>query len=106
MVGGVIFDQIICYQKRSLHSPVDSIWNGQIPPPFHGLSINYFLAGSLLISPFHTHYGFHMESMEFPMNLNLKSMYFHKDFMDSMEQSIWIPWNSPHGFHGPFQWKA
>jgi hypothetical protein len=52
-------------------------------------------------------YGFHMDSMEFPMNFNSKSMYYsignpwtspygiHGTF--HMNQSIWIPWNSPHG---------
>jgi hypothetical protein len=49
----------------------------------------------------------HMDSMEFPMNFNCKSMYYsiwnpwnspygiHGTF--HMDQSIWIPWNSPHG---------
>ena len=33
--------------------------------------------------------GFLVDSMEFPMNLHCKFMYY----------SIWIPWNSPYGFH-------
>jgi hypothetical protein len=31
-----------------------------------------------------------MDSMEFPMNFNCKSMYY----------SIWNPWTSPYGIHG------
>jgi hypothetical protein len=64
---------------------MDSIWNGWIPPPFHGFHMDYFLAGSPAIFPFHTHYGFHMEC---PWN-----GVFH---MDSMDQSMWIPY----GIHG------
>jgi hypothetical protein len=71
-----------------------------IPIPWN--SMDYFLAGNPAICSFHTHYGihmecpwngaFHMDSMEFPMNLqfiNCNSMYY----------SIRIPWKSPYGFH-------
>ena len=113
--GGLF--QFICHiptAMGALHSPVFSIWNGWSPTPFHGLHMDYFLAGNPAIFSFHTHYGVHLESiwspygvhmectipwtfhvlvhvdsMEFPMNLHCKFMYY----------SIWIPWNSPYGFH-------
>jgi len=86
-------------------------WDGM--PPFHGLfhgllfgwvpthvSIPYSLWIPYGMSMEYTiPYGFHgpvhMESMEFPMNLNSKSMYYSI-------RIPWIPWNSPGGFHGPF----
>jgi hypothetical protein len=37
-------------------------------------------------------YGFHMDSMEFPMKLN----------SGSMDYSTWIPWSIPYGFHGTY----
>ena len=40
--------------------------------------------------PWTFHVLVHVDSMEFPMNLHCKFMYY----------SIWIPWNSPYGFHG------
>jgi hypothetical protein len=44
--------------------------------------------------------GFHMDSMEFPMNFNCKSMYY----------SIWNPCTnpctSPYGFHAPFHMES
>ena len=72
---------------RSLHSPVYSIWNGWIPTPFHGLHMDYFLAGNPAIFSFHTHHGVHMES--------IWNGPFHGH---SMFQSMWIPC----GFHGIF----
>ena len=67
---------------------------------FFGWQPSHFFIPHPLWSP----YGFHMEwpipwtfhvlvhvdSMEFPMNLHCKFMYY----------SIWIPWNSPYGFQG------
>ena len=70
-----------CFTPIMFH--MKSIWNGWIPTPFHGIHMDCFLAGNPAIFSFHTH----MESMEFPMNLNCKSMYY----------SIRIPWSSPHG---------
>ena len=70
---------------RSLHSPVYSIWNGWIPTPFHGLHMDYFLAGNPAIFSFHTPYGVHMES--------IWNGPFHGH---SMSWSMWIPC----GFHG------
>ena len=32
--------------RRSLHSPLFSIWNGWIPTSFHGLDMDHFLAGN------------------------------------------------------------
>ena len=40
--------------------------------------------------PYAVHGLVHMDSMEFPVNLNYKSMY----------HSIWIPWNESREFHG------
>ena len=101
-----LFDFLTNLATRSLHSLVYSIWNGWIPTTFHGLHMDYFLAGNPAIFSFHTHYsiwnpygmdhymdipcagpcGFHVDSMEFPMNLHCKFMY----------HSIWIPWKNPH----------
>ena len=107
---------------RSLHSPGNSIWIpyglGGFHPPVHGFHMDYFLAGSPAIFPVHTHYGFHIEcpwngafhglvhgqsiwipygfhgiSNEFQLQIHVL---FH---MESMDQSIWNPWNSPYGFH-------
>jgi len=93
---------------------MESIWNGVECPHSMDCSMDYFLAGSPLVFLFHIHYGFHMEcpwntpfhmipwtspygihmeSMEFPMNLNSKSMYYSI-------RIPWIPWTIPHGFHG------
>ena len=49
--------------------------------------------------PYGLHGLFHVDSMEFPMNFNCKSMYYsiRIPWTFHMEQSIWIPWNSPHG---------
>ena len=41
----------------------ESIWNGWSPTPFHGLHMDYFLAGNAAIFSFHTHYGVHMDSI-------------------------------------------
>jgi hypothetical protein len=75
--------------SRSLHSPGYSIWNPYgihgFHPPFHGFHMDYFLAGSPAIFPFHSGYGIHMEC---PWNDA-----FH---MDSMDQSMW----NPYGIHG------
>jgi hypothetical protein len=38
-------------------------------------------------------YGFHGISNEFQLQIHVL---FH---MESMDQSIWNPWNSPYGFH-------
>jgi hypothetical protein len=60
---------LVKLKSRSLHSPLFSIW---IPTPFHGLHMDYFLAGNPAIFLFHTHYGIHMQSMDW---------------------SMWNPWN-------------
>jgi hypothetical protein len=88
---------------------MDSILNGWIPSPFHGLFFgwqpsNFFIPYPLwnpygMSMEWFIPYGFHglvhVDSMEFLMNLefiNCNSMYYSME--QSMEQSIWIPWNS------------
>ena len=109
-------------KRRSLHSLGNSIWIpyglGGFHPPVHGFHMDYFLAGSPAIFSFHTHYGFHMdctwngafhgpvhgESIWIPYGFHGISsefqLWIHVLFhMESMDQSIWNPWNSPYGFH-------
>ena len=101
--------------QRSLHSPVYSIWipygmGGFQPhsmdciwtifwlatqPFFHSIPTmesiwNPYGMDHSMDIPCSSPCGFLVDSMEFPMNLHCKSMYY----------SIWIPWNSPYGFHG------
>ena len=46
--------------------------------------------------PYAVHGLVHMDSMEFPVNLYYKSMYY----------SIWIPWNESIKFHGKAHWMG
>ena len=62
---------------------MDCTWNGAFHGPVHGESI-------------WIPYGFHGISNEFQLQIHVL---FH---MESMEQSIWNPWNSPYGIHGTF----
>ena len=62
---------------------MDSIWNGWIPWIPYGLFFGWQPSHFSIPYPL----WIHVDSMEFPMNLHCKSMYY----------SIWIPWNSPHG---------
>ena len=58
------------------------------PYGIHGINIGWEHRG---------HHGFHCYSTWIPLdsiwNLGISTM-------DSMDKSIWIPWNSPYGFHG------
>ena len=103
------------YNMRSLHSPVFSIWipygmDGVQPhsmdsiwtifwlatqPFFHSIPTmesiwNPYGMDHSMDIPCTSPGGFHVDSMEFPMNLHCKFIYY----------SIWIPWNSPYGLHG------
>ena len=67
------------------------------PRLIHMESMESILAGSTANLLFHGHHGFHCYSTWIPLdsirNLGISTM-------DSMDKSIWIPWNSPYGFHG------
>jgi hypothetical protein len=81
-------------QLKFIGNSMESIWN--LHGPVHGIHMKspgeckdlHHSMNWSMDSP----YGFHMDSMEFPMNFICKSMYY----------SIWNPWNSPYGIHGTF----